>query len=276
MPKKSATQDTTEPQGESLAPGAEATQAAASDAAAGDTAASVGGDVTPPEDTAAIAALMATPVFAAAIENAVKAYIDLAIFPAIEQGVKAYLDANLEELVKAAMPPTPEQQAQRERESFEETVRREQAAAARRAKREAAEAEKLATAAADAQAKRDAEAAKAFEAATAFVGTIADLNAKIVREIRIDDGMAYSAELRFPVEFGEFEATNDGGLLLTKAIDLPRGGREFAVRGVSLITDAGVLRIETLGSRASGNGKAVHFPPKSLVFYPAAPDRDAA
>lgn len=194
---------------------------------------------------------------------------------AIEAGVKAYLDANLEELVKAAMPPTPEQQAQRERESFEETVRREQAAAARRAKREAAEAEKLATAAADAQAKRDAEAAKAFEAATAFVGSIADLNAKIVREIRIDDGMAYSAELRFPVEFGEFEATNDGGLLLTKAIDLPRGGREFAVRGVSLITDAGVLRIETLGSRASGNGKAVHFPPKSLVFYPAAPGREA-
>lgn len=269
MGKKTTEQDIAEPQGEGLAPAAEASQASGTDAAAADIAASPGGDVTPPEPSGPTIEERL-----AALEGKAHPPVDLG--PAIEAGVKAYLDANLEELVKAAMPPTPEQQAQQARESFEETVRREQAAAARRAKREAAEAEKLANAAAEAQAKRDADAAKAFADRTAFVGTIADLSAKIVREIRIDDGQAYSAELRFPVEFGEFEATNDGGLLFTKAIDLPGAGREFAVRGVSLITDAGALRIETLGSRSSGNGRAVHFPPKSLVFYPATADRDAA
>lgn len=190
---------------------------------------------------------------------------------AVEAAVKTYLDANLEDLVKAAMPPTPEQQQAREQESFAERMAKEQAAAARRAKTEARNAEKAAAEAAAAQAKRDADAAKAFTDAMPFVGNVGDLNSKIVREIRIDDGTAYSADHVIPVRFAELEATTDGAVLLTKPIELPGRGREFTVLGVSLITDAGRLRVPLNGTRKCGGGKSVQFPARSLLFRPAHP-----
>lgn len=189
--------------------------------------------------------------------------------PAIEAGVKAYLDANLEELVKAALPPTPEQQAKAERESLEKRIAKDRAANERRVKREQREAERRAQQAAADQAERDAAAAKAFNDAVPFVGSIADLSDKIVRHILIDNGAAYSADHRIPVRFAELLPQSDGGLLLNKPIDLPGRGREFIVRGVSLVTDAGTLRIALNGTRKCGGGSAVQFPAKSLVFRPA-------
>lgn len=190
---------------------------------------------------------------------------------AVEACVKTYLDANLEELVKAAMPPSPEQQAQAERASFAERMRKDQEAAQRKAKREAREAAKTAQAAAAEQAKLEAAAAKAFADAVPFVGDVADLTAKIVQSIKIDNGAAYSAEHVIAVRFADLEPTTDGSLILTKAIELPGRGREFAVQGVSLVTDAGRLRTVLNGSRKCGGGKAVHFPARSLVFRPEHP-----
>jgi multidrug efflux pump subunit AcrA (membrane-fusion protein) len=195
---------------------------------------------------------------------------------AVEASVKAYLDANLEDLVKAAMPPSPEQQAQAERESFAQRMAKDREAAERRAKREAREAKKAADLAAAEQAKRDAAAAKAFEDAVPFVGSTADITAKIVREIRIDDGAAYSADHNIAVHFSDLERGTDGGLILTKPIELSGRGREFGVQGVSLITDAGRLRIALNGSRKCGGGKAVQFPARSLVFRPARASAAAA
>ncbi len=190
----------------------------------------------------------------------------------IEAGVKAYLDANLPELVKAALPPTPEQQAKVERETLEERMAKDRAAADRKARSEQRAADKAAAEAAAKQAERDAAAAKAFAEATPFVGSVADLSDKIVRGIRIDNGTAYSADHQIDVRFSELERQNDGGLLLTKAIELPARGREFVVQGVSLITDAGRLRIALNGKRKCGGGLSVAFPAKSLVFYPTHPD----
>lgn len=252
MGKKTTEHDTAEPQGEGLAPAAEASQASGPDAAAADSAASAGGDVT-----------AANPAPAPAIPADIPALI--------EAGVKAYLDANLEELVKAAMPPTPEQQKQAERETLEQRMAKDRAAAERKAKREQREAEKVAAEAASKQAERDAAAAKAFAEATPFVGSSADITDKIVRGIRIDNGTAYSADHLIEVRFSELERQSDGGLLLTKAIELPSRGREFAVQGVSLITDAGRLRIALNGSRKAGGGFAVQFPARSLIFYPTHP-----
>lgn len=188
---------------------------------------------------------------------------------AVQAEVKAYLDANLEDLVKAAMPPTPEQQAEAARETAAEREAKGRAAAARKAKAAAREAEKTAAAAAAEQAKRDAAAAKAFADAVPFIGSVADIGPKIVRGLRIDNGEAYSADHEIAVRASELEPTSDGGLLLTRAIELPGRGREFTVKAVSLVTDAGTLRTVLNGTRKCGGGTAVAFPARSLVFRPA-------
>lgn len=194
---------------------------------------------------------------------------------AVEATVRAYLDAHLPDLVAAAMPPSPEQQAQKARDSYEETVRKQAAAAARKAKREQAAREKAEAEAAREQAKRDAAAAAEFEGAVPFIGNVTDITAAILRDIRIDDGKAYSADVRIPVRMGDLEATSEGALLLTKPIELAGRGREFVVRGVSLITDAGVLRTALNGTRKVGNGNGLQFPAKSMVFRPGRPPADA-
>lgn len=189
----------------------------------------------------------------------------------VEVQVKAYLDANLEELVKAAMPETPEQQAERERVSEDESIEAQRKKAAARNKREAKARDAAAAAAAADQAKRDEAAAKSFAEAEPFTGPVADLTAKTVRGILIDDGKAHSADHKVDIRFSELEPTQDGGLLLTKAVELSARSREFSVKGVSLVTDAGVLRIALNGNRKCGGGKAISFPAKSLLFRPASP-----
>lgn len=200
---------------------------------------------------------------------------------AAEDAVKSYLDTNLEDLVKAAMPESPEQQQQRERDSYEETVRKQQQSAKRKATREANARVKAEAAAAAEQAKLDAAAAKEFETAVPFTGDIVDdkgklaFNDKTIRGLRVDDGKAYSADHAISVRASELELTSEGGLLLNKAVDLPARGREFTVKGISLVTDAGVLRVALNGTRKAGGGKAVHLPAKSLLFRPAVLQPDA-
>lgn len=197
---------------------------------------------------------------------------------AVEDAVKAYLDEHLETLVAAAMPATPEQQAQRQRESEAEAVRKRTEAAQKKAKREAKAQAKAEAEAAERQAKAEAEAAEAFKGAVPFTGKVADITDKVIRGIAIDNGKRYSTEHAIEVRRGELEETTDGSLLLTKEIELPARGREFRVEGVSLITDAGRIRVALNGNRKCGGGAAVKFPAKSIVFRPhtAKPDTQAA
>lgn len=187
---------------------------------------------------------------------------------AVDARVKAYLDDNLEDLVKAAMPETPEQAAQREKDSAEERIRKNQAAAKRKAAREAKARDKAQAEAAAKQAQLDAEAKQAFEDAVPFVGKSSDVTEKTLRGIFVDNGEAYSADIVLPVRRGELIEVSDGGLALDKEIRLPARGREFSVKGISLITDGGALRIEINGARKCGAGKEVLFPARSLIFRP--------
>lgn len=187
---------------------------------------------------------------------------------ALQAAINAHLDANLAELVKAAMPPTPEQQAKAERETLEQGLAKARAAAERKAKAERRTAEKAAAEAAAEIAKRDAAAKAEFEAAVPFIGLVDDIKPNILRAILIDDGTAYSADHIITVRGGDLERTTDGGLMLTRTIELPAKGREFGVAGISLITDAGRMRIAINGTRKAGGGLAVQFPARSLIFRP--------
>lgn len=218
---------------------------------------------------------LAPKVEPAALDASVKGYLDKNMgettVEAIADLVDDHLKAKLPEMVEAAMPETPAQKAQRERESFEETVEKQRASAARRARSDAKKADKAAREAAEVQAKRDADAEKAFESAQPFIGDVSDITDKIVRGIAVDNGRAYSADHRIDVRYSQLESNGTGGLVLTKAIELPARGREFAVKGISLITDAGVLRTELNGQRKCGGGRAISFPAGSLVFRPGRP-----
>lgn len=190
---------------------------------------------------------------------------------AVNDAVAAYLDANLPDLVAAAMPETPEQEWERAQQSHAEIVAAQTAAATRKAKA-AEKAQAKADAAAEEQrAERAASAAKAFAQAEPFVGDVSNIKPGIVRGILIDDGTAYNPDLRFDVRASELEPLTDGsGLLLTKPIELPARAEPFTVQGVSLVTDAGVLRITLNGTRKCGGGKGVLLPARSLLFRPAA------
>tara|TARA_R100001129_G_scaffold136664_3_gene98057 strand:+ start:841 stop:1641 length:801 start_codon:yes stop_codon:yes gene_type:complete len=219
---------------------------------------------------------------------------------AVQAEVKAYLDANLEELVKAAMPreidvgtlvigadadlpadlverfkalipETPAQVAERQRLTQEEAIEKGRSRAARTAKRQAREQEKAAKAAAEERAELEEKAAKAFAETPPFIGDVRDITGKIIRAVVVDNGQAYSPDHRIEVRESELEPTADGGLLLTKAIELPAKSREFAVVGVSLMTDAGALRTVLNGRRKCGGGHSISFPARTLVFRPAPP-----
>lgn len=189
--------------------------------------------------------------------------------------VDAYLDGNLEDLVKAAIPATPAQIEERERLTQEQAIEQGRKTAARKAKSAERARKKAEDAAAEEQAKRDAAAEKAFEEAVPFRGDVGDITPKIVRRIAIDNGRSYSADIRIDVRHSELEPTSDGGLLLTKAVELPSRVREFSVVGVSLLTDAGALRTVLNGRRKTGGGQSISFPARTLVFRPAPPQADA-
>lgn len=194
---------------------------------------------------------------------------DMSFDEMVRLEVKAYLDEHLEELVQAAMPLSPAEQAALDRENAEEAAKKRAAAAKRKATKQAKDAEKAAAEAAEKRAKLDAEAAKAFEDAVPFTGKVSDIKPTIIRGIKIDNGRAYSADHHIDVDLAHFDPFGHNSLLLTKEISLPGKGREFVVKGVSLVTDAGVLRTELNGTRKCGGGNAVSFPAKSLVFTPA-------
>ena len=84
------------------------------------------------------------------------------------------------------------------------------------------------------------------------------------------EGLTWRVFKSVPDSNGRLElvASAEGG---SKAIELPAKSREFAVVGVSLMTDAGALRTVLNGRRKCGGGHSISFPARTLVFRPAPP-----